>query len=218
MHGGKDHQKFGISERNLIRMNLIGYMAEHGIGADRMVERITNAHPHRMTIPRKTFQRFLGGDMRTNDAAVALCHHFAEGIKASDSIPYLGKTLSAFYSSELSDEYVGTYYAGNVSPGSDYFSTEVISGTKIDIVQDDGFCRVTEKTASFPFNAVYDGVLVCVGRDALVVLKDRFQGLARTYMLGWRGRENWSLHIHGGATNVDNSDYFLIDVNLSKIQ
>jgi hypothetical protein len=52
------------------------------------------------------------------------------------------------------------------------------------------------KTAPDLSHAIYDGVLVCSGDAAVVVLKDRLAGLARSYML-WP--ENETLHGHGAT-------------------
>jgi hypothetical protein len=188
MHGGSEQKTFDAAERELIRSKLIRYMKDNGIGVPTLAERITASHPRKKEILIKTLQRFLAGNMRTNDASVALCHRFAEGLAVSDPIGALGERLAHFYGADAQRDYTGVYLGDSPLVEKDFVGYEVSRKTYITISADAGFWRVKEKTFSILYNAVFDGVLVSSGNTAVVVLKDRLTGLARNYML-WRDND-----------------------------
>ena len=123
---------------------------------------------------------------------MAQCHRFVEKQHISDFVAALGERLSAFYGASNGRDYSGTYFAnaGVVTT----LDGETANNSEIIITPDAGFWRVTEKTAPDLNHAIYDGVLACSGHAAVVVLKDRLEGRARTYML-WP--ENEILRGHG---------------------
>lgn len=180
MGGGSD-KKFDLAERELVRKKLIRYAKEHGIGAGRLATRIKASHPLETEIPVSTLQRFLGNLMRTNEPAVRLCYRFAESLVVSDSTAALGERLFVFYGAGNGRDYSGTYRSEIGT--ADVAEPEFAGYSEINIAADTGFWRVTEKMASDLNHAIYDGVLVCSGDAAVVVLKDRVAGLARNYML-----------------------------------
>ena len=132
--------------------------------------------------------------MRTNEPAVRLCYRFPESLVVSDSTAALGERLLVFYGAGNGRDYSGTYRSEIRT--ADVAETEFAGHSEINIAADTGFWRVTEKTAPGLNHVIYDGVLVCSGDAAVVVLKDRLAGLARNYML-WP--ENETLHGHGAT-------------------
>ena len=119
--------------------------------------------------------------MRTNELFVRLCHRFVEHLTISDPIATLGERLSIFYGAGNGRDYSGTYRCDIGT--TDAAETEFAGHSEINIAADTGFWRVTETTVPDLSRAIYDGVLVCSGDAAVVVLKDRLAGLARSYML-----------------------------------
>lgn len=180
MGGGSD-ETFDLAERELTRKKLIRYAKENGIGAGRLAKRIKDSDPRETEIPVSTLQRFLGNLMRTNEPAVRLCYRFAESLVVSDSSAALGERLFVFYGAGSGRDYSGTYRSEIGT--ADVAEPEFAGHSEINIAADTGFWRVTEKTAPDLNHAIYDGVLVCSGDAAVVVLKDRVAGLARNYML-----------------------------------
>jgi hypothetical protein len=192
--GGGNDKTFDLAERELTRKKLIRYAKENGIGAGRLAKRIKDSDPRETEIPVSTLQRFLGNLMRTNEPAVRLCYRFAESLVVSDSTAALGERLFVFYGAGNGRDYSGTYRCDIGT--TDAAETEFAGHSEINIAADTGFWRVTETTVPDLNRAIYDGVLVCSGDAAVVVLKDRLAGLARTYML-WP--ENETLHGHGAT-------------------
>jgi hypothetical protein len=194
MGGAAKEQTFDIAERELTRKKLIRYAKENGIGAGRLAKRIKDSDPRETEIPVSTLQRFLGNLMRTNEPAVRLCYRFAESLVVSDSSAALGERLFVFYGAGNGRDYSGTYRSEIRT--ADVAQMEFAGHSEINIAADTGFWRVTETTAPDLNRAIYDGVLVCSGNAAVVVLKDRLAGLARSYML-WP--ESETLHGHGAT-------------------
>jgi hypothetical protein len=191
--GEVEQQTFDVAERELTRKKLIRYAKENGIGAGRLAERIKASHPRGTELPLSTLQRFLAG-LGKNKSCVALCHHFVERRTISDPSAALGERLFIFYGAGNGRDYSGTYRSEIRT--ADVGETEFAGHSEINIAADTGFWRVTEKTAPDLNHAIYDGVLVCSGDAAVVVLKDRVAGVARNYML-WP--ESETLHGHGAA-------------------
>ncbi len=192
--GGGNDKTFDLAERELVRKKLIRYAKENGIGAGRLADRIKAANQLEPIIPVSTLQRFLGNRMRTNEPAVRLCYRFAESLVVSDSTAALGERLFVFYGAGNGRDYSGTYRSEIGT--ADVAEPEFAGHSEINIAADTGFWRVTEKTAPDLNHAIYDGVLVCSGDAAVVVLKDRVAGVARNYML-WP--ESETLQGHGAA-------------------
>jgi hypothetical protein len=179
--GGGNDKTFDLAERELTRKKLIRYAKENGIGAGRLAKRIKDSDPRETEIPVSTLQRFLGNLMRTNEPAVRLCYRFAESLVVSDSTAALGERLFIFYGAGNGRDYSGTYRSEIGT--ADVAEPEFAGRSEINIAADTGFWRVTETTVPDLNRAIYDGVLVCSGDAAVVVLKDRLAGLARSYML-----------------------------------
>jgi hypothetical protein len=174
MHGEVEQQTFDAVERELIRKKLIRYMKENGIGAPTLAERIQDSHPRKTEIPLSTLQRFLAG-WGKNESCVALCHRFVERVVISDPVAKLGERLSIFYGAGNGHDYSGNYIS---CPSlGDKFED------KIEIVAGTGFWRITERIAPYRGHAIYDGVLVSAENSAVVLLKNRLSGLARTYIV-----------------------------------
>jgi hypothetical protein len=186
--GEVEKQTFDVAERDLTRKKLIRYAKENGTGAPTLAERIKASHPRGTELPVSTLQRFLAGRGK-NKSCVALCHHFVERRTISDPSAALGERLFIFYGAGNGRDYSGTYRSEIGT--ADVAEPEFAGHSEINIAADTGFWRVTEKTAPDLNHAIYDGVLVCSGDAAVVVLKDRVAGLARSYML-WS--ESETLH------------------------
>jgi len=182
--------------RARIRNKLLHYMRAHRIGAPELTARIYDAQKIKQKAPVgiSTVQRFLAGKVRTVESYVDMFDRFVEGLPCPDPIGLLGERLSVFYGVTNGRDYSGTYFTN--TRVLDSAELEARGDSKIDIAADAGFWRVTEKTASGLDLVIYDGVLVCSGAAAVVVLKDRLAGLARNYML-WP--ENETLHGHGAT-------------------
>jgi hypothetical protein len=191
MHGEVEQQTFDAVERELIRKKLIRYMKENGIGAPTLAERIQDSHPRKTEIPLSTLQRFLAG-WGKNESCVALCHRFVERVVISDPVAKLGERLSIFYGAGNGHDYSGDYVIEH-SRKDDPFGLKYPEPV-MEITPDAGFWRVTERRYSDPDDTIYDGVLVCSGDVAVVVMKGRLMGLARNYTL-WH--EKYLLHARG---------------------
>lgn len=174
MHVEVEQQALDAVERELIRKKLIHYMKENGIGVPKLAERIKASHPREVEIPLSTLQRFLARRGK-NEFCVAQCHRFAERLTNSDPIAKLGERLSIFYGVGNGHDYSGNYVS-SPSAGDEFED-------KIEIVAGAGFWRITLRTAPYYEHAIYDGVLVSAGNSAVVVLKNRLSGFARTYII-----------------------------------
>jgi hypothetical protein len=91
-------KSFDLEERARIRAKLLRYMEQHRIGAPALVSRIAEkAKRSPDLIPQKTLQRFIGGQGRTNDAFIMLCHQFAEKLPDVDPVAELGQELIRYF-------------------------------------------------------------------------------------------------------------------------
>ncbi len=196
MQSPVEQQTFDAGERELIRKKLIHYMKENGIGAPKLAERIKAFHRLDTPLPVSTLQRFLVNRMRTNELFVRFCHRFVEHLTISDTIAKLGERLSIFYGAGNGRDYSGTYRSeirtANVA------ETEFAGHSEINIAADTGFWRITERM-EHPDPAIYDGVLVCSEKAAVIaVMKDRVAGLPRTYTVWPRSDDK----LHGCGTTA----------------
>jgi hypothetical protein len=201
MRGENSRKNFDQAERELIRIKLFQYMKRNRIGAPGLAERIQAAHPRGTEIPISTLQRFLAGRMRTNDDAVRLCHGFAESLTASDCIAALGEALSAFYDAKADREnpgkydYSGNYFSDTGECDTASFDAETPVEPQFEITADAGFWRVIwrviEKRALSKGSNVLEGVLVCTGDAAFVVMKDRLTGFPSSYVLSQGAEMLW---------------------------
>jgi hypothetical protein len=173
-----DSNLVALTERNLIRQKLIQYKKQNGIGVVRLARAIKSANPHRVEIPIKTLQRFLAGEMRTEDRTVNFCRHFAESLVAFDSMAKLGESLVTFYGASGDTDYSGQYLTE-----TDKHDFDKDSKALADISRDNGFWRITETVADTDNISIFDGVLASNGSAATVLLKDRHSGCSRNYVL-----------------------------------
>lgn len=181
MHGTERAEAFDTTTRERIRLRILHYKKQHGIGVVRLAERITLANAHKPEIPIKTLQRFLAGKMRTSDLYVGFFEKFAEGLPDPDPVREVGRSMATLYGAPGERDYTGVYSGKGilVSHQKDFkrpFNSEVI------IRGDEQFWRITERVGH-PDHAIYDGVLVCSGEVAIAVMKDRLTGLPRSYIL-----------------------------------
>jgi hypothetical protein len=74
-------------------------MEEHRIGVPTLIAHIAKAIKREQRyIPQKTLQRFLAGEMRTNDASVSIFHEFVRALPpARDELAELALVLCAFF-------------------------------------------------------------------------------------------------------------------------
>lgn len=198
MTGSSDPSSYDQEARALIRNKLLHYMRAHRIGAPELTERIRDAQTIKRKVPIgiSTVQRFLAGKIRTTEPYVYMLDRFAEGLPSPDPIGSLGERLFIFYGASNGRDYTGTYFCDSGVFDADFADSKMPGDSEITIAADAGFWRVTEKMSSALNHAIYDGVLVCSGDAAVVVLKDRLAGLARNYML-WP--ENETLRGHGAT-------------------
>jgi hypothetical protein len=184
MNQALERQTFSVAEREQIRKKLLFYMKEHRIGVPALAKRIDIALQRKPGLVVKTLQRFLAGRMRTHDPFMAVCYRFAAGLAAPDLIAELGERLSIFYGAGTGHDYSGIYVSDSGVIDADFMLGQNLPGSSlIEISAQAGFYRVTEKVVSEIEYATYDGVLVCSGEAAVVLLKDRLTNLARNYML-----------------------------------
>jgi hypothetical protein len=99
--GGAPARKttFDDADRAAIRATLDRYMKEHDIGVPRLIKRMAEALKRQERyIPQKSVQRFLAGEMRTNDATVSIFHEFARTLPPGrDDIAELSLALTGFF-------------------------------------------------------------------------------------------------------------------------
>lgn len=90
---------FDQLERERIRAALFRYMEEHRIGVPTLIAHMAKAVGRdQRYIPQKTLQRFLAGEMRTNDASVSIFHEFARALPpARDDLAELSLSLGSFF-------------------------------------------------------------------------------------------------------------------------
>jgi hypothetical protein len=74
-------------------------MEEHRVGVPTLIAHMAKAIKRdERYIPQKTLQRFLAGEMRTNDATVAIFHEFVRALPpAKDDLVELSLTLGNFF-------------------------------------------------------------------------------------------------------------------------
>ena len=144
MHGEIEEQILDAAERELIRQKLLCYMKDKRIGVPRLAELIQEAHPRKKEVTVKTLQRFLAGLIRTNDASVAVCQHFAEHLTASDPVAKLGERLSIFYGTGNGRDYSGAY-SGTSEFAMKSKGVQAPISSDIVISADVGFWRVQKR-------------------------------------------------------------------------
>jgi hypothetical protein len=90
---------FDQTDRERLRAALFRYMEEHRIGVPTLIAHMAKAVKREARyIPQKTLQRFLAGEMRTNDASVAIFHEFARTLPpARDELAELTLTLGQYF-------------------------------------------------------------------------------------------------------------------------
>lgn len=168
------------------------WSGEHAAGRIMLAGKLPPTETFELRIPVKATQGLRTKDLQRVQGA--LCYRFAESLVVSDSTAALGERLFVFYGAGNGRDYSGTYRSEIGT--ADVAEPEFAGYSEINIAADTGFWRVTEKTAPDLDHAIYDGVLVCSGDAAVVVLKDRVAGVARNYML-WPESETLQGH---GAT------------------
>jgi len=167
--------EYDLAQRERIREALLAYVKEHKIGIPTLGKRITETVHRNPTIPVKTLQRFMKGEVRTVDPYVGFLAQFAEKISNVDPTPRLGVALSAFYSSKDKTDWSGTFIAleSEVSDSLDAHQS------KVEIAMDQGTWRVKEVDTSAGSHQIYDGAMTTSGSTVVIVLKDRLAGLPR---------------------------------------
>jgi len=90
---------FDQPDRERIRAAMFRYMEEHRVGVPTLIAHMAKAVKRdERYIPQKTVQRFLAGEMRTNDASVAIFHEFVRALPpAKDDLPELALALASFF-------------------------------------------------------------------------------------------------------------------------
>ena len=90
---------FDQPDRERIRSALFRYMEEHRVGVPTLIAHMAKAIKRdERYIPQKTLQRFLAGEMRTNDASVSIFHEFARTLPpARDELGELALALGSFF-------------------------------------------------------------------------------------------------------------------------
>jgi hypothetical protein len=181
--------EYDLAQREQIREALIAYAKEHKIGVPRLASRIKENVHRNPTIPVKTLQRFMKGEVRTVDQYVGFLAQFAEKVSKADATPRLGFALSAFYSSKDKTDWSGTFIALE-SAQSERESTEAYQ-SKVEIVMDQGMWRVKEVDTTGGSYQVYDGAMTSSGSTIVIVLKDRLVGLPRTITVCGQGNGSY---------------------------
>ena len=182
--------EYDLAQRERIREALLAYAKEHKIGVPRLAARIKETVYRNPTVPVKTLQRFMKGEVRTIDMQVGFLAQFVAKVSKEDPTLRLGFALSAFYPSKDNTDRSGTFVA------SEYAEWEPESDdaycSKIEIAMDQGTWRVKEVNTTAGSHQVYDGAMTSSGSTMLIVLKDRLLGLPRT------------ITVRGGANGVYN--------------
>jgi hypothetical protein len=177
--------EYDLAQREQLRQTLLAYMKEHKIGVPRLAARIKETVHRNPTVPVKTLQRFMKGEVRTIDMQVGFLIQFAEKVSKVDPTPRLGFALTAFYSSKDKTDWSGAFTlseADSSDRGEDDHYT-----SKIEITADQGAWRVKEVSNTGGSYQIYDGVLSTSGPTMLIVMKHRLIGLPRTITISTRG-------------------------------
>ena len=82
--------EYDLAQRERIRETLLAYMKEHKIGVPRLAARIKETVHRNPTVPVKTLQRFMKGEVRTIDMQVGFLAQFVEKVSKEDPTPRLG--------------------------------------------------------------------------------------------------------------------------------
>jgi hypothetical protein len=170
--------EYDLAQRDRIREALLAYVKEHKIGVPRLAARIKDAVHRNPTVPVKTLQRFMKGEVRTIDMQVGFLAQFVEKISKENPTLRLGFALSAFYPSKDNKDLSGTFAALEFSEWEDDSKDRYRSN--IEIAIDQGVWRVKEVTTTAGSHLIYDGVMTSTGLAMFIVLKDRLLGLPRT--------------------------------------
>jgi hypothetical protein len=164
---------FDLEARTRIRTALIAYMTGHKIGVPTLAQRVSDANTRKPEVPIKTLQRFLAGEMRTNDGFVGLCARFAEGLPVPDPVGDLGRAMVSLYRGQTS-RLVGDYMTTPFGPELEYEGVPSNDSTNawfITSIADNGFCRVTMKVE--PTHAILDGAAVLAINYEVISMADR---------------------------------------------
>ena len=134
--------EYDLPQRERIREALLTYMKEHKVGVPRLAQRIEQTVHRNPTIPVKTLQRFMKGDVRTVDMQVGFLAQFVEKNSKADPTPRLGSALSAFYASQDKTDWSGIFTAAELGASETEASDAYCS--QIEIALDQGTWRVKE--------------------------------------------------------------------------
>src|SRR5271166_1313909 len=167
--------EYDLAQRERLRQTLLAYMKEHKIGVPRLAERIKETVHRNPTVPVKTLQRFMKGEVRTIDIQVGFLAQFVEKISKENPTLRLGFALSAFYSSKDNRDLSGKFVASEFSEWEQDSDDRYRSN--IEIAIDQGVWRVKEVTTTAGSHQVYDGAMTSSGSTIFIVLKDRLLGL-----------------------------------------
>lgn len=166
--------EYDLPHRERIREALLSYMKEHKVGVPRLAQRIKETVHRNPTIPVKTLQRFMKGDVRTVDIHVGFLAQFVEKNSKDDPTPRLGSALSAFYASQDKTDWSGIFTAAALDPSETDASDSYHS--QIEIALDQGTWRVKETAVNQGSREVHDGAMTSSGATVVIVLKDRLVG------------------------------------------
>jgi hypothetical protein len=203
-HSDTAMTEYTQTQREQVRQTLLTYMKEHKIGVPRLAARIHETVYRKPTIPVKTLQRFMKGEVRTIDQYVAFMFQFADVVAKVDPTPSLGSALNTFYSSANQTDWAGSFSVGETESSAKN-STDNHQST-IEIVLDRGTWRVKETSREGKSLQVHDGAMTSSGSTVVMVLRDRLSGLPRLI----NASRNFD-----GYEGISSSAYYLVRTGMN---
>ena len=182
--------EYDLAQRERIREMLLAYVKEHKIGIPTLAKRITETVHRNPTVPVKTLQRFMKGEVRTTDIQVGFLAQFVQKVSKEDPTPRLGAALNAFYSSQDKIDWAGAFTLVEMQ------DHEPEKESSVEVTRDQGVWRVKEVSKDRSAHRVCDGALTSSGPAGVMVLRDRLNGLPRMITFRPEGRGRYS----GAAT------------------
>jgi hypothetical protein len=208
--------EFDLAQREQTRQALLEYMKRHEIGVPRLAKRIRESVSRHPEIPIKTLQRFLKGEIRTNDIYVGF---FGQFVEKTVTGPTATAAVQVDPTARVSEALKGFYPTASDDPPMTgpivVYSGKDNGTSEVTISQKNGCWRVMEVGRSPKMHVVYDGTLVRIGGAGLFVLRDRLTGLPRIFATQRASQDEFSGHgMHFFAARPDIGDFSVLPIDI----